>query len=163
MINKKVLASILGITLLGSTLFGANYVAAQDAATTTPSIVLRLAEKFNLNKDDVQKVFDEHRQENQKYMQQQLNNRLDQAVKDGKITQAQKDAILKKHSEMVNVKFEKTNFKELNREERQKIGQEKRAEMEAWANEIGLDLSTLHELLGQPGMSKGKMMFRKSN
>lgn len=160
MINKKILASIFGVTLLGSTLFGASYVAAQKTDTATPSIVQRLAEKFNLNQDDVQKVFDEHRQENQKYMQEQLAKRLDQAVKDGKITTAQKDAILKKHSEMVNVKFRNGNFKELTAEEKQKMGQEKRAEMETWANEIGLDLATIHELIGHNGMGKGKMIFK---
>jgi len=63
-----------------------------------------IATKFNLNTADVQKVFDDQRDQMQQQRQTQQAERqktmLDQAVKDGKITQAQEDLIIAKHKEV---------------------------------------------------------------
>jgi hypothetical protein len=86
-------AAIIGLATIGT---GITLAAAPAKST----IVDKLAERFNLNRDDVQKVFEEHRQETQIERQQKLKDRLDQAVKDGKLTQVQEDAILAKVQEV---------------------------------------------------------------
>src|SRR5688500_1654770 len=104
MTQKKVLLPILGIALI-STLFGANYVSAQDTSATSPSIVQKIAQRFNLSQTDVQKVFDEAHEERMSKMKVQVEERLNQAVKDGKITEAQKQALLSKFTEMMTQKM----------------------------------------------------------
>lgn len=71
-------------------------LAANAQANNGNSLVDKIAEKFNLNKADVQKVFDENKAEHQAERQQKLEKRLDKAVAEGQITSAQKAEILDK-------------------------------------------------------------------
>lgn len=71
-------------------------LAANAQANDGNTLVDKIAEKFNLNKADVQKVFDDNKAENQAERQQKLEQRLDKAVSDGKITSSQKEEILAK-------------------------------------------------------------------
>jgi uncharacterized membrane protein YwzB len=68
------------------------------------NLVNAIATKFNLNPTDVQKVIDDQRtqMEVERHTQQAADQktRLDQAVKDGKITQAQEDLIIAKQTEI---------------------------------------------------------------
>lgn len=57
------------------------------------SLVEKIATRFNLNKEDVQKVFDEERESHKKEHESKINDRLDLAVKDGKLTQEQADKL----------------------------------------------------------------------
>ncbi len=94
--------------LAGTATLGAGVMAATVTTGTNPMnhLANAIASKFNLNPTDVQKVFDEERTQMQAQRQAQgaarVQERLDQAVKDGKLTQAQKDMILAKHVEMQN-------------------------------------------------------------
>ena len=107
----------------------------------TPPIISRLAEKFNLNEDEVQAVFDAVREEHgvqmQEQMQQQREERLNQAVADGVITQEQMDALLAKWQEM--------------HEERNAERQQHRTEMDAWFESQGIDHEALMEYGGFGG------------
>lgn len=73
---------------------------AATTSTSQNSIVDKIAAKFNLNKADVQKVFDENRSAHQAEREQAEKTRLDQAVKDGKLTQAQEDKLIAKLKEV---------------------------------------------------------------
>lgn len=68
------------------------------------SLVAAIAQKFNLSQSDVQQIFDQQRTQQQTQMQakhaEALKTRLDQAVKNAKLTQAQADAIIAKHAEL---------------------------------------------------------------
>lgn len=142
----------MGIAILGSTLFGAQYVSAQDVASSTPSIVQQIATKFNLNSADVQKVFDDNRQTRQAGMQAKLEANLSQAVTDGKITATQKDAIVKKLQEIKDTKSKDPEaFKNMTQKERQAKKDAKKTELDAWAKEIGLTTEVLQEVLGRKG------------
>ena len=77
------LASIAGVGL-----------ASANGSTTKGSLIDKLVAQFHLNKADVQTVFDQQRSENRTARQIAETARLDQAVKDGKLTQAQEDAII---------------------------------------------------------------------
>lgn len=88
---------------LGLATAGAGVIhAASTTNTTNPmsNLVTALAQKFNLNTADVQKVFDEQHTQIQAQRFQEQKDRLAQAVTAGKITQAQADLITAKHAEM---------------------------------------------------------------
>jgi len=71
-----------------------------NTSTGSNSLAAKIASAFHLNQADVQKVIDQNRDEHQAQMEQKYEDRLSQAVTDGKITSAQKDLILAKHKEV---------------------------------------------------------------
>lgn len=88
---------LIGVSVASAGLAGVGGVGVASAMTPTDtnstSIVDRIASKFNLNKDEVQKVFDEAHKERYTEMQAKQQERLEQAVTDGKLTQEQADHI----------------------------------------------------------------------
>ncbi len=74
-------------------------VASAETSSSSSSLVDKVAEKFNLNKDEVRNGFDENRTERQAEHEQHYEERLTQAVKDGKLTEDQKSKVLAKHKE----------------------------------------------------------------
>jgi polyhydroxyalkanoate synthesis regulator phasin len=99
--RKKLIIAVSAIAAAG--IIGASTLGIASAATSNnsgQSIVDKIAQKFNLNKTDVQKVFDENRQEHQAARQQKQADKIAQAVKDGKITQAQADQLTAKLTEL---------------------------------------------------------------
>lgn len=133
-----VLAAIIGIG-------GLSLANRASADTTHPheSIIERLAAKFNLNKSDMESVFDEERKAHQTEMSAKLEERLAQAVTDGKITEAQKALILEKHQELQSQReSERETWQNMTREERRTEMQKRHDELNAWleANNIPTDL-----------------------
>jgi len=109
--------------------FGIKVVNANDDSTYPP-LVQKLIDRFNLNGDEVKQVFDEHRQERQQQMRAGLEERLGQAVSDGKITQEQKEAFLAKKEELMA--------------ECGEAGKQHQQEMRTWAEENGIDMELFH-------------------
>ncbi len=137
--NKKnlIIISVSALLLTGGVLL-LKPVSADEQSTFSP-LIQRLVEKFNLNQDEVTNVVTEFRNENRQKRQEELSSKLQTAVDEGKITSEQKDAILAKMAE----------HQPGNRDEN-------RAEMQAWADEVGIDL---HDLMGhgpRDGMGKGE-------
>lgn len=109
---------------------GAGLVNAQSSTSGGTSLVDKIAQKFNLNKSDVQKVFDEDRASHEAERQQKMEERLTQAVKDGKLTQAQADAIKAKLQEM---KTFMDSLKDKTEQERRDAMKTKMDELKQWA------------------------------
>ena len=130
-IASVVLGVLMVVGVIGT---GAVLAAGNDSY---PPIIKKLAEKLNVKESDVQGAFDEMRAERQKEMKANLEERLDEAVKDGKITEAQKEAILKKMDEV------------------RSEGEKHREEMRKWAEENGIDPEIMHGLRGRPGGPPG--------
>ena len=111
-----------------------------ETGTTQPTpfqtLIERLAQKFNLNSADVQTVFDEVRTEKQTARREQMQStweeKLAQAVTDGKITEEQKQLILAKHTE---VQAKLLDWQNLTFEERKTKLEELRNELKTWAEE----------------------------
>ena len=159
--KKVILPAALGISLIGGILFSAMSVGAQTPSEGTQTIIQRIAQRFNLNETDVQKVFEEQRDEHHAQMKKNLEEKLTQAVKDGKITEVQKTAILNKFSE---IKTNKPDFKNMTPDQRKQAMDQKKTELENWAKENGLSLETLQEVLGHDGIGflhKGMMFMQK--
>jgi hypothetical protein len=156
LIKKSILIPVIGVALIGGGLFVATSANAQTPTTGFfGDIAQRIAQRFNLNKGDVQKVFDEVAQERHDRMHANLEERLNQAVKDGKITDVQKTAILGKLDEWKNNRQDFETFKDKTPEERKQIMDERKSELEKWAKDNGLTLQTLHELVGQGSFGFG--------
>ncbi len=135
MAKKLVIPTFLLAALITVVLYGSNQVRAEDSFDYPP-IVTRLAERFGVKEEDVKEVFEQIRSEHQAEMQKRFEERLTQAVTDGKITEVQKNALLEKHQEMV-----------ADREARRL---QEREEFENWAAQEGLSLETLREIF--PGL-----------
>lgn len=136
---------MLGLIIVG--LLSSSYISAQDS-NYYPPIVQKIAEKFNLNVEDVQDVFDEERNDHHAEMQALWSERLDDLVNEGNITAEQKQAILDKHEELED-KME--SLKDLNWDERQEKMKEIREEFKNWASSQNIVLP----LLGPFGKGMG--------
>ncbi len=132
---KKSLMLASAITSLGL----ASVMALSTASAATndrTSLVDKIATKFNLNKDEVKKVFEEDRAEHQAEHKAKFEERLTQAVKDGKITEDQKAKILAKMDELEKEhEANKAEMEGKTEEERKATMEAKREELKQWATD----------------------------
>lgn len=139
--NKKVVVPFVALAVLAfGTLFTQGYASAQETTNPESTIVEKIATKFNLNRDEVQKVFDEQKAEMHTQMQAKNEERLNQLVTDGKITEAQKTLILNKQKEIqAEREANKGSISDKTPEQRKTEMDAKKAEIEAWAKENGIN------------------------
>jgi membrane protein involved in colicin uptake len=159
--KKQLILTATVLTLVGASAFGATAAFAQGSDPSS-GLAQRIAEKFGLKQTDVQTVVDqyrtEERAERQAEMQTKYEERLTQLVKDGKITEAQKQLILSKHAELqASREQEFTSFKNMTEDERKAAMEKKRSEMESWAKANGIDVQYVMPLgKGGPGFGRGE-------
>jgi len=138
-------------------------------ATETPkdgisTIIERIAVKFGLKKQDVQAVVDQVQSERQATRQKdaldQLEARLSVAVKNGKITEAQKSLIIAKHNELQAQRVkDQSTWQNLTPAERKTKMDEQRTALEAWAKQNNIDSQYIYGFGGRGegfGMGSGK-------
>ena len=144
----------VGLGLLASSIS----IAYAQSNTNYPPLIQKLIERFNLNTSEVDEVIKEVKNQRHEEMKQNISERLDQAVTDGKITSEQKDQVLAKLEEWHSNKEELMNL--TSEEKRTKI-REMRTELETWAEENGIDFSLLfgfgHKMF-MKGFHDGHMM-----
>lgn len=144
---------VLTLSLIGGIFaYGFNSVRAETSQSELSPMIQKLVEKFNLNKDDVSKFVTEQKTVNQQERQKEFEDKLAQLVKDKKLTESQKTALVAKHNEM---KANRQNIKDTTREERQTKMKAEREAYEAWAKSQGIDLSLLKPMGRGLGMHKG--------
>jgi hypothetical protein len=136
--KKRITIALAAVVLLGSIGYGATIAVAQAEDNNSHPMIQILAERFGLNENDVEEVFDEIRADHFAQKQTMLEEGLNEAVADGVITEEQKQALLDKKAEMRTHK------------------EEHRQEMQAWFEEEGID----HEALMQYG-GFGRKGFHK--
>ena len=158
--KRKVFFPILAAAIIGSILASSNMVSAQNTAGSN-SLVAAIATKFNLNQSDVQAVFDEQREKHQAERKAEIETKLTQAVADGKITEAQKQAILARHQEMQSNRPDKDEMRNMTAEQRNAKMEERRSEMNAWLSTNGLSQDIFRELMGGPQDKGGRGMMMK--
>lgn len=117
-----------------------------------PEVIQRIVDKFKLNKDEVQEVINETREQRQQQIRDQQRERLSQAVKEGVLTQQQMENLLKKQEEWQARQSQIM-------EEQRKLAQEKRD----WFAQNNIDIGKLGPFLGNFGFGKkggfGRGMF----
>jgi len=144
------------VTIAGATLFSTASAYAQNNSGQYPPLVTKLAQKFGLNEAEVKAVFDEEMNSRHTQMQVKIQEKLTQAVADGKITEAQKTAIIAKHTEMqANREANRIEWQSMTPEQRREAMEELKQEMKTWAEQNGINLSYL------PGWNKGPFGGRR--
>lgn len=146
--KKKLIATLVLGTLVTAGVLSTGQVKAEESQPLP--IWQRIAEKFNLNQDEVQTAFEEGRGQKRGQRQIQREEKLGQAVSDGVISEDQKQALMAKQEEMKANRPEKGEFRNLSQEEREAQRETKRAEMQSWAEGQGIDLESLHDYMGGP-------------
>lgn len=142
-----------------ATFAGVGMASAQSSSSNRDGLVDKIAQKFNLNKNDVQKVFDEQHAAHEAERQQRMEERLAQAVKDGKLTQAQADAIKSKMAEM---KTFKDSLKDKTEQERHDAMKTKMDELKQWADQNNIPKGYFpmgHGMKGGHGPRHGEHAF----
>jgi len=145
--KKKTIITLAIVTVMGLGLLGSSSAFAQskmDGQDHMSSLAQKIAEKFGLNQVDVQAVFDEEHETRKAGMKANFEDQLSQYVTDGKITEAQKQLILQKRSELDTAREAKReSSKNLTPEERKSQMEAERTSLEAWAEENGIEIQYL--------------------
>lgn len=149
--KKKMLFPVMALAVLAGGLLTVTNASAEDSVNPHGAIVQKIAGKFGLNQNEVQKVFDESRDEHQTEMQKKHEERLNTLVSEGKITEAQKTLLLNKHKEMKAERGDNDAWRKLTPEERRSQMEKKRTELENWAKANGIDTQYLFEGNGMKG------------
>lgn len=148
------LSSLLAVGVSGALLFvDITPVEAATSETKYPSLIQALIDKFKLNKTEVETVITEERTTRQNERKAQMEEKLNQAVKDGKINEEVKNAVLK----MINE--HQAERAALNETMRNKID-EHRSEMQQLEEKYGIDLQEILGYGGGYGMGEGRGMGR---
>lgn len=141
--------SAAALSLLG---VGFAATASAHSSADDTGFAERIAAKFNLNKDEVQTFLKEEHTAREAEREAKHAERLAQLVTDGKLTQAQADALTAKHAEMkASREAEMEEMRNLSQEERRAKMEAKRTEMDTWLKEQGIDPEVLRPTDGMRG------------
>lgn len=152
--------STIGLAGLGAGVAQAATSSDSDKAPMS-GLVDAIATKFNLDKTQVQQVVDEQRTQMEAEREEKIKSQLNTLVKDGKITQAQADAITTKRAELHKEReANKDSADDKTAAERKTDREAKKTALETWAKEQGIDSKYLRYVFGHghggPGMRGDK-------
>lgn len=155
-IKKPLLIAGIATTLGVAGIAGTSLVSAETASTGSDSLANKIAQKFNLNKDEVQAVFDEDRQAKEAERSAKIEKELSDAVSNGKLTSEQKDKILAKAKELKSQRdTERDSMKNKTEAERRTAMETKRTELEQWAKDNNIPTDYLKYVMGHGGHGPG--------
>jgi len=135
--KKIIVLTIFGLAAAGIVVFGTTTASANWFGGDDTNMVASLAQKLGVGENKVKGAFDSMRSERESQMQTKYEEYLTQTVKDGKISEAQKQLILAKNKEL-----------KAEREEMRK----KHEEFVSWADTNGIDPGYLYSGFGHKGM-----------
>ncbi len=135
------LASVAGI--------GVASAASSSGDSSGNNLVDKIASTFNLDKSKVQAVFDANHQEHEAKRQANIEAKLTQAVKDGKLTETQKSAIVAKLTEIrADMDANRDAMKDKTPAERKAAREQKRTDLETWAKQNNIPTEYLRFVMG---------------
>ena len=154
---KKSLLIASAITTLGAVgTVGIASAATNSSANPQDSLVQKIAEKFHLNKTDVQAVFDQEHADREAAQQKKVEDELTQLVTDGKLTAVQKQAILDKRASLqAERQANKDDMQNKPKDERKAAMDAKKTELEKWASDNGIAKEYLRFVAGHGGRGHG--------
>lgn len=145
--------SVVGIT--GASIASAA-TNAETKANPVSSLVDAVASKFNLNRADVQSVFDEQHTKMQAAREQAIQDKVAQLVTDGTLTQAQADAINAKRAELQKEReADRTGDQTKTDAERKTEMESRKTTLNTWLKENGLSADYSYLLMGGRGHGPG--------
>lgn len=138
---RYIVAPVVALALVGLGWTGLNYAKADDNNSGGSTLVDKIVEKFNLDKDEVESVVSELHTQRQQERQTAQDSKLDEAVSDGVITEDQKQELTEKRNSF--------------REQQEQARQSHRDEMHKWMSDNGIDSTKLQSYMGGEN-SKGR-------
>lgn len=159
--HKKIILPVLALVAAGIVVFGIPQSAnAQTPGEGVQTLIQKIAQKFGLKQADVQSVFDEHKKEMGTKREANYEARLTTLVTEGKITEAQKQLILAKHTELQSKReANRTAMQNMTAEQRKAAMEAHKTELESWAKQNNIDVKYL---FGGDMKGRGmKMMMMK--
>lgn len=155
--KKTILLPVAALALMTLVYYGATQIKADEVKGQHP-LVSFIAQRFGLNESDVLQAVEEFHDQEREDMEVRFEEKLDQAVAEGKITEEQKEKILLKHEEMrAEMENDFANLKEMTPEERKEEIMNRHEELKTWAEENDIDLSYFHFKFGMgKGMGMGQ-------
>lgn len=152
---SKTLIAAMAVAFIGVAGVGSMGVAsAVTNSVDTPSggisdLVNKIADKFNLDKNEVEKVVEEDRAERKAEKEQRVADKLQELVKDGKLSEEQKDMLLAKRAELQAARESiKEDLKDKTDEERHQYMKEQREKLMQWAEDNDISTKYLHFVMG---------------
>ncbi len=150
-LTRRVLLGMTGLGLAASIAVPA-FAATPTAGTTfndpQQTLIQALIKRFNLNETDLKTFFQEQRAQHESQGAERVAERLTAQVAAGKLTEAQKSAIIAKIAE---AKAKHEEARKLTPEECRKLMEAYRTELEAWVTAQGLDRSYVPLIMGNQG------------
>lgn len=130
--KKYLIIPIAAVGLIAMLAFASvDTVKAHGFSNNKENLAEMIAQKFNLDQQTVEDTM-------QEFHQNQMEQRLEAAVQEDRITQAQRYAILEKHEEMYD-RMEELRNQDLSPEDMRELRADIHEEMQAWAEEQGID------------------------
>lgn len=152
MTKKHIMAAAV---LVGVGTLGIAGLASAASMTATDTLAGKLAQKFNLKESDVQAVIDDHKSEYKAEHEQKYEDRLTQAVKDGKLTADQKAKVLAKHNE---IKSFMDTLRDKTPDERRTALKQKMDDVRAWEKANSIPMGYLVGMVPGKGHGFGPRM-----
>ena len=149
--NKMLIVGVSLAILTG--IYGTSLASSGFNRGSRSEMIEMLAKKFNLDEDEVKDFVKEHqgnlRKDRTELVKKRFQERLNQEVKAGNLTEDQKNLILGKRAEMEKKINKDLKNWENEREKRRERIEGYREEMRIWAEENGIDFDLL-------GLGRGK-------
>lgn len=163
---KKVFLGGMTAIGIGLAIAGTHFASAATNNTTgRDGLIDKLVNKFNLNKSDVQQVFDDYKSEMLQNRLEKESTRLDELVSQGTITSVQKDLIINKQKELATAMqdWEKQHQNDDHstqdfRDAKRDFMHSQRGSLEQWAKDNNIDLKYLIPMMKPKGHHMGGMM-----
>jgi hypothetical protein len=155
--NLKKPLLIAGVTtsVALASLVGASGALAETSNKSGPdNLIQKIAQKFSLKEADVKAVFDEEKTARDAEHQKSFEEKLTQAVTDGKLTTEQKDKIIAKQKELqAKREANRDAMKDKTEDERHAAIDAERTELEQWAKDNNVPIEYLRpsKVKGGPG------------
>lgn len=148
-------AAVAGLSAIGVGGLSTVMVSAAPESSSNGgnSLVDKIAAKFNLNKSDVQAVFDQDRSEHQAAREANMQAMLAKAVTDGKLTQSQADHITQALKDIKDTMGD-NRPDQLDDATKQQL-KAKTDALRQWAKDNNIDMRYVRGMMGH---SKGGMM-----
>jgi hypothetical protein len=134
-ISKSTVVALAAIGVIGTT--SATALASTTNSGTQNSLAEDIAAKFHLNQSDVQQVIDQHKETKLQNRESHYEDRLTQAVNGGKLTEAQKQAVLTEHNKLMSELKSSSNI------DKHLTMQNIRKEAQDWAKQNNIDIKWL--------------------
>lgn len=149
-------AAVVAATGVGG--MGLAYADTSSSSSSNPmsGLVQAIADKFNLSESEVQAVFDEQRTEMEAQRTAEVKEKLAALVKEGKLTQAQSDAILEKRTELQSEReSNREKMGSMTESERKTAMDAERTALDTWFSENDISTDYRYLLMGGHGRHGG--------